>query len=179
MPNAPSRRPDASDNPNHEPHTNRKGPGVIHVMDEGATDKGCRNVADSTDHSSPKLTTRKPWTARCSIVHSRTHAASVGEYLAGCDENGKCDCESEAHNPIQSGSESETPDGGKKSFPKQGVVVQPTRCSTEFNREGDTGGDTGSQAKEETEAEAVAETEDNGVRDRTSKHAQRTVLSTQ
>jgi len=103
----------------------------------------------------------------------------VGEYLSGCDENGKCDSESEAHNPIQSGSESEPPDGGKKSFPKQGVVVQPTRCSTEFNREGDTGGDTGGEAKEETEAEAVAETEDNGVRDRTSKQAQRAVLSTQ
>src|SRR6266481_6687803 len=107
------RRPDASDNPNHEPHTNRKGPRVVHVMDEGATDEGCGNVADRTDYSSPKLTTRKPWTARCSIVHSGTHATRVGEYLAGCDENGKCNCESETQNPIQSSSESKAADGRK------------------------------------------------------------------
>ena len=95
--------------------------------------------------------------------------------MAGGDENGKCDGESEAHNPVQSRSESESPDGGKQSFPRQGVMVQPTRCSTELNRQSDTGGDAGSQAKEETEAEA----EDNGVRDHSGKQAQRTVLSTQ
>jgi hypothetical protein len=58
-------------------------------------------------------------------------------------------------------------------------MVQPTRCSTELNRQSDTGGDAGSQAKEETEAEAAAEAEDNGVRDHSGKQAQRTVLSTQ
>ena len=58
-------------------------------------------------------------------------------------------------------------------------MIQATSCSTEFNRQSDTGGDTGSQAKEETEAEAVADAEDNGVRYRTGKQPQRTVLSTQ
>src|SRR5216684_9252998 len=133
-------------------------------MDECATDKGGDRVADCADHRSPKLTTRKAWTARRCIVGGRTHAARVGEYLAGCDENGKCDCESEAQNPVQSSSESEAPYGGEQSFPKQGVVVQATRCSTEFNRQGDTGRDTGSQAKEEAKAKAIADAEDNGVR---------------
>src|SRR2546426_2883702 len=117
------RRSHAGDNACHQPHANRKRPGVVHVMDEGATDKGRDHVAYSTDHSSPKLTTRKPWTARRCIVHGRTHAARVGEYLADGDENGKCDCESEAQNPVQSSSESEPPDGGKQPFPKQGVMV--------------------------------------------------------
>jgi len=72
-----------------------------------------------------------------------------------------------------------TPDGGKQSFPRQGVMIQPTRCSTELNRQSDTGGEAGSQPEEKTEAEAVAEAEDNGVRYRTGKQAQRTVLSTQ
>ena len=58
-------------------------------------------------------------------------------------------------------------------------MIQPTSCSTELNRQSDTGGDAGSQAKEETEAEAVADAEDNGVCDRAGKQAQRTVLSTQ
>jgi hypothetical protein len=58
-------------------------------------------------------------------------------------------------------------------------MIQPARCPAEFNREGNTGGDTGSQAKEETEAQAVADAEDNGVCDRAGKEAQRTVLSTQ
>jgi hypothetical protein len=58
-------------------------------------------------------------------------------------------------------------------------MTQPTSCSTELDRKGDTGGYAGSQAKEETEAEAVADAEDNGVGDRTSKQAQRTVLPTQ
>jgi hypothetical protein len=58
-------------------------------------------------------------------------------------------------------------------------MIQPARCATKFNRQGDTGGQAGSQAKEKTEAEAVAEAEDNGVRDRSRKQAQRTVLSTQ
>ncbi len=99
--------------------------------------------------------------------------------MAGSDENGKCDGESEAHNPVQSGSESEPADGGKQSFPRQGVMIQPTRCSTELNRQSDTGGNAGSQAKEETEAKAVADAEDNGVRYRSGKQAQRAVLSTQ
>src|SRR6266850_5053758 len=112
------------------------------------------------------------------IVDRRTHSAKVGEDLAGGDENGKCDGESEAHNPVQSGSESEPPDGGKQSFPRQGVMIQPPSCSAELNRQSDTGGDTGSQAEEKTEAEAVADAEDNGVRDRAGKQAQRTMLST-
>src|SRR5436853_1755583 len=169
----------AGDKACYQSHANRKRPGVVHVMDEGTTDQGRDHVADRTDHSSPKLTTRKPWTPRRCIVGGRTHAARVGEYLADDDENDKCDCESEAQNPVQSGSESEPTDGGKQPFPKQGVMIQPTSCSTEFNRQGDTGRDTGSQAKEETEAEAVADAEDNGVRYRTGKQPQRTVLSTQ
>jgi hypothetical protein len=58
-------------------------------------------------------------------------------------------------------------------------MIQPTSCSTELNRQSDTGGDAGSQAKEETEPEAVADAEDNRVRDRAGKQPQRPVLSTQ
>ena len=58
-------------------------------------------------------------------------------------------------------------------------MIQPTRCSTKLNRQSDTGGNAGSQAKEETEAKAVAYAEDNGVRYRSGKQAQRAVLSTQ
>jgi hypothetical protein len=83
------RHPDAGDDPCHQPYANRKRPGVVHLMDENATDEGCGRVTESTDHSAPKLTTREPWTARRCIIESRTHAAGVGEYLADGDENGK------------------------------------------------------------------------------------------
>src|SRR5256884_4131552 len=144
-----------------------------------SADKRRRNVAERTDHSSPKLTTRKPWTARCFIVHGRTHPLRVGEYLADADENGERDSESEAQNPVQPGSEGKSPNSGKQSFPGQGVMIQPASCSTTFNRQGDTGRDTGSQAKEEPQAEAIADAKNNRVRDRTGKQPQRTVLSTQ
>ena len=110
------RHSDAGDNARHQPYANGKRPGVIHVMDEGAADQGGDHVADRTDHGSPKLTTRKAWTARRCIVHGRTHTARVGEHLADGDENGKSECESEAQNPVQSGPETEPPDGGKQSF---------------------------------------------------------------
>jgi hypothetical protein len=58
-------------------------------------------------------------------------------------------------------------------------MIQATSCSTEFNRQGDTGGDTGSQAKEETKAKAVPDPEHNGVRYRAGKQPQWTVLSAQ
>src|SRR5258708_30551380 len=112
------RRSHAGDDAYHQPHANRKSPGVVHVMDEGAADKGRDHVSGGTYDRSPKLTTRKAWTASRCIVGGRTHAARVREYLAECDENGKCDCESEAQNPIQSCSESEAADGGKQSFPR-------------------------------------------------------------
>jgi len=142
---------------------------MVKVMDEGATEEGRDHVSDSADHRSPKLTTRKPWAAKRCIVERRTHAARVGEYLAGGDEHGKCDCESEAHNSVQSNSKGEPSDGGEERFPKQGVMIQPAGSATEFYCQGDAGGDTGSQAKEETEAEAVADAEDDGVRYGTSK----------
>src|SRR6266851_4777336 len=117
------RRSHAGDNACHQPNANRKKPGVVHVMNEGAADKGRDRVADRTDHSSPKLTARKPWAARRFIVHGRKHTARVRQYLAGGDENGKSDCESEAQNPVQSSSESQPPNGGKQSFPRQGVMI--------------------------------------------------------
>ena len=58
-------------------------------------------------------------------------------------------------------------------------MIQSTSCPAEFNRQGDAGCDTGSQAKEETEAQAVADAEDNGVRYCAGKQPQRTILSTQ
>ncbi len=82
-------------------------------MNEGATDQGGGDVAARTDDSSPKLTACKAWTARCRIVHSGTHAAIVGQYLADSDEKRKGDRESKAQGPIQSSAESQPADGGK------------------------------------------------------------------
>jgi len=157
------RHPDAGDNPCHQPDANRKKPGVVYVMDESATEKGRGCVADSAHHSSPKQTARKPWTARRCIIGGRTHAVTVGEYLADRDENGKCDGESEAQNPIQSNSQTQTANGGKQSLPGKGVMIHSTSRSTEFNRQGDTSCNPGSQAKEGTKTEAVADAEYNGV----------------
>ncbi len=169
----------AGDDAGHQAHANRKNPCVVHVMDEGATDQCGDRVADGTEDRSPKLATRKPWTARRFLVHGRTHATRVGEYLADGDETGKCDGESEAQNPVQSRSEGEPPDGGKQCFPRQRVMILPAGCTTEFNRQSDSGGDTGGQTKEKTKAETIADAEDNGVGDRTGKQPQGTVLSTQ
>ncbi len=56
--------PDASDDSYHDPYGKRKRPGIVDVMDEGATDEGGSDVADRADDSSPKLTTCKSRTAR-------------------------------------------------------------------------------------------------------------------
>ena len=42
----------AGDKARHQSHANRKRPGVVHVMDEGATDERRGDVADRTDHRS-------------------------------------------------------------------------------------------------------------------------------
>src|SRR5438034_8937775 len=126
-------------------------------MDEGAADKRRRNVAERTDHSSPKLTTRKPWTARCFIVHGRTHPLRVGEYLADADENGERDSESEAQNPVKRGAEGKSPNSGTQSFHAHGVSRQPVICSTRFTQHGNIDCDNGSQDNEEPPAAAAAE----------------------
>src|SRR5690242_3658141 len=95
----------AGDQARDQPHANRKRPRVIRVMDERATNQRRDHIAHSTNHRSPKLTTRQPWTPRCCIVDGRTHAARVGEYLAHGYEHGKWDCESETQNLVQSSSE--------------------------------------------------------------------------
>src|SRR5438034_7157558 len=41
----------AGDKAGHQPHANRKRPGVVHVMDEGAVDQGGDRVADGTPRS--------------------------------------------------------------------------------------------------------------------------------
>src|SRR4029077_15541182 len=110
---------------------------MVHVMDERAADKGSGNVANRADHSSHRLTTRKPWTASCRVVRSGTHAARVGQYLADCNETGKCDCESKTQNPVQSNSETKRADGGKHCFPRQRIMIQPASRAIEFNRQGD------------------------------------------
>lgn len=55
---------DGRDDAGDQTHANRKRPGVIQVMDEGATSKGRSNIADRTDHSSLKLAACQAWTAR-------------------------------------------------------------------------------------------------------------------
>ena len=84
----------------YQAHPNGKGPGVIDVMDKGATDKSTSDVADSADHRSPKLTTREPRSPSRHMIHGRMHAARVRENLADRDEEAKCDCESNAYNPV-------------------------------------------------------------------------------
>jgi len=58
-------------------------------------------------------------------------------------------------------------------------MIEAASRPIEFNRDCDTGRDTGSQAKEETEAKAVADAEDNGVRNGAGEQPQRTVLTAQ
>lgn len=173
------RRPDAGDDARHEPNPERKRPGVVDVADKSAADECRGNVTDSTNDRSPKATTRKTRTARGSIVRGGTHAARIGEYLADGDENGERDTESEAQNPIESGSESEAANGREQRFPKQGVMIQAASRSVEFNRKCDAGRDTRSQAKEETQAKTVADPEDDGIRYCPGKQPQRPVLSSQ
>ena len=58
-------------------------------------------------------------------------------------------------------------------------MLKTASCPIEFNRQSDTSCDSGGQAKEETKAEAVADSKNDGVRDRAGKQSQWTVLSTQ
>jgi hypothetical protein len=85
-------RPDAGDDASYQSDANGKRPGMVDVMNKGATDKRGRNVACGADDRTPELAPRKPWPARSYIVNVRTHAASVSNHLADRDENGKGDC---------------------------------------------------------------------------------------
>src|ERR1700688_4208232 len=58
-------------------------------------------------------------------------------------------------------------------------MMQAASCSIEFDRNRDTGRYARSQAKEETEAKAVADSENDGIGYRAGKQPQRTVLPTQ
>src|SRR5437899_2781423 len=58
-------------------------------------------------------------------------------------------------------------------------MIQPARCTIEFNRQRNAGRNPGSQAKEGAQTEAIPDSEDNRIRDRASQQPQRTVLSTQ
>jgi hypothetical protein len=73
---------------------------MIDVMDKSATDKGAGDVANSPDNGSPELPTCKARTPNRYIIYGRTHPARVSQNLAGRDEEGKCDCESNAYDPI-------------------------------------------------------------------------------
>ena len=77
------------DNARHQTHPDGKGPRVIHVMDEVATDECHSKIAKGADDSRPKLTTCKARTASCQIIHARSYAARIAEYLTDCDENSK------------------------------------------------------------------------------------------
>jgi len=70
------------------------------MMDKSATDKSTGDVANSADHRSPKLTTREPRSTSRDIIDGRTHPPRVSPNLADRDQEGKCDCESTAYNPI-------------------------------------------------------------------------------
>src|SRR5580704_5027640 len=56
-------------------------------------------------------------------------------------------------------------------------MIEPASGAIEFNRQGNTGCDPGSQPEEETEAEAIANAENDGISDRAGEQAQRAVLA--
>ncbi len=167
----------ASDYPGYQANANRKYPCVVDVMDEGTADKRGDGVADGSDNRAPKLAAREAWSARGGIVSGGTHAARIGEDLAGSYYDGKGDGEVEAQVVVQSGAERETTDSGKQSFPWQGVRRKTARGAVELNREGDTSREARSQAEEETQAQAVANAKNDGVGYYTGKQAQRAALT--
>jgi ketosteroid isomerase-like protein len=173
------RRPDASDDTSYESDANGKRPCMVNVMNEGATDKRGSNVAKGADDRTPELAPRKPRPARGYVVNLWTHAASVSNHLADRDENGKGDCKPKTQRTVKSNAEGQSADGGEQSFPEQGVMIQPARGSIEFDGNGDAGANSGSNAKEETKANAVSDSEDDRVRDRPGKQSQRPMLATQ
>jgi hypothetical protein len=92
--------PNARDDACYQAHSDCKSPRMIDVVDKSATDQGTRDVADSADHSSPELPTCKARAASRYIIYGRAHPARVSQNLADRDEEGKCDCKSNAYDPI-------------------------------------------------------------------------------
>src|SRR5258708_2578646 len=115
--------PDPGDNARHQSHADRKRPNVVHISDQCATDERRANVADRADHRSPKLPARKARASRRHIVERGTHPARIAEYLADGYQYRKSDGEFEADGPVEPGSETNSPDRGEESFPRQVVVV--------------------------------------------------------
>src|SRR5277367_1836053 len=106
---------------------------MLKSVHESTADKRRGDVADGPNDRSPKLATGQAGTARGRVVGSWAHAARIGEYLAGRDERGKCDCVFEAQDSVQARAEGKSADGTEQSFPRQGIVVQTTSSSTEFD----------------------------------------------
>src|ERR1700756_425804 len=75
------------DDTGHHTYANRERPGVVKVMDKGATEKGADDIADGPNDGSPELTPGEARAPGGCIVKGRTHAARVSEYLPECNEN--------------------------------------------------------------------------------------------
>src|ERR1700682_3336793 len=57
------RRSRAGNDAGHQSQGNRKKPRWVHLIDEGAAEKGRDHVPDRADHRSPKLTACEAWAA--------------------------------------------------------------------------------------------------------------------
>ena|ERR1700686_3462070 len=170
---------DTGDDAGDQPHSNGERPGVVNVMHEETTGKRRGNVACRPDYRSPELAAGNAGTAIGCVVDGRTHAARVGDHLSDCDEDDKGNCKPETKRAVESCSESQSADGGEYCLPLQRVVIQAARSAIEFDGNGDAGGNPGGNAEEKTEAEAVSDSEDNGIRHRSGKQSQRAVPSAQ
>jgi hypothetical protein len=170
---------DAADNAGHKPYTESERPDMVNMMNQSATDERRGSVAYRTRYSAPELATREAGTAFGYVIHSRAHAARIGDHLSGCDEHGECDCEPEAQGTVKSSGKARTANGGEHSFPGQRVVVQATRGAIELNRKSYASCDTGREAKEKTEAKTVSDSEDDRVGYRSGKQSQRPMLAAQ
>src|SRR5215469_2060639 len=167
------------DDARHQTHANRKPPGMLQVMDKGAADQCRRDVANRAADRPPELAACQAWAPRGGIIEGRPHTLGISVYLASGNKGSEGSCKSEAHDRVQSASDSESADRGTHSFPRPRVMIQSVCCSIEFNRHGDAGCHAGSYPENKPKAEAVAHDENHGVRDCSCQQPQRTALPAQ
>jgi len=150
---------------------------MLDVANEGAAKKRGHDVAEGAPDGSPEQTAREAWAELGGVVGGGSKAAGVNKDLAEGDEKGESKSEAQAEGRVKPCGKARSTDSAEECFPRKRVVRKAASGTVEFDGQGEPAGEAGGDSEEETQAEAVTDSEDHGVSDRAGQHAERAVLS--
>ena len=148
------------------------------MMDEKAAHQGRRGIPHGTLDCAPELAGCQARTPIGSVSHSRPLTPGVGDNLPDCYEAGESNCELKPNHAIKTRAESDSANGGEQSLQRQVVMIEAAGRAIQFDGYGKAGGEAGRDAKKQSQAKTVSDSEDDGVSYDSSEKPQRTMLAT-